>query len=39
VSFSGVDAKIILKWVFGNWDIRAYTGLICLSIVIVGGHL
>jgi hypothetical protein len=27
----GVDGRIILKWVFRNWE-GAWTGLICLRI-------
>ena len=27
---SGVDGKIILRWIFGKWDVGAWTGLIWL---------
>jgi hypothetical protein len=26
----GIERRIILKWVFKMWDIKARTGLICL---------
>jgi len=29
---SGVDGRIILRWIFRKWDIRAWTGSICLRI-------
>jgi hypothetical protein len=33
----GIDRKIILKWVFKNWDVGAWTGLIWLRIGTGGG--
>ena len=27
-----VDGRIILRWIFKKWDVRAWTGLICLRI-------
>jgi hypothetical protein len=35
----GVDGRIILRWIFGRWDLRAWTGLIWLRKGKVGGHL
>jgi hypothetical protein len=35
----GVDEKIILKWIFRKWDVRAWTGSIWLRIRTGGGHL
>jgi hypothetical protein len=29
---SGVDERIILKWIFTKWDVGAWTGLIWLKI-------
>jgi len=26
----GIDGRIILRWIFRNWDVRAWTGLIWL---------
>jgi hypothetical protein len=31
--------EILLKWIFKKWDGGAWTGLICLRIGKVGGHL
>ena len=35
----GVDGKIILRWIFGKWDVGAWTGSIWLRIGTGGGHL
>jgi len=35
----GIDGNIILKWIFMNWDVGAWTGLIWLRIGTGGGHL
>jgi len=35
----GVDGKIILKWIFRKWDVRACTGSMWLRIGTDGGHL
>jgi len=33
---SGVDGRIILRWIFRKWD--AWTGSSCLRIGTGGGH-
>jgi len=35
----GLDGRIILKWIFRNWDVGVWTGLSWLRIGIGGGHL
>jgi hypothetical protein len=35
----GVDSRIILKWIFKNWDRETWTGLIWLRIGTGGGLL
>jgi hypothetical protein len=35
----GVDWRIILRWIFRNWDVRSMTGLSWLRIGPCGGHL
>jgi len=35
----GVEWRIILKWIFRNWDMRAWTGFIWLRIGTGSGHL
>jgi len=34
----GVGGRIILRRIFGKWDVRVWTGSIWLRIGIVGGH-
>ena len=36
---SGVDGRIILRWIFSKWDVRSWIGLIWLRIGIGGGHV
>jgi hypothetical protein len=36
---TGVDERIILKWIFRKWDVGVWTGLGWLRIETVGGHL
>jgi hypothetical protein len=35
----GVDGKIILRWIFGKWDVGAWTGSIWVRIGTGGGQL
>jgi hypothetical protein len=35
----GVGGRIILKWIFRNWDVGVWTGSIWLRIGIGGRHL
>jgi len=35
----GVDGRIILKWIFQQWDGQAWTGFIWLRIGTGGGPL
>jgi hypothetical protein len=34
---SGVDGRIILRWIFGKWDVEVWTGLSWLRIQTGGG--
>jgi hypothetical protein len=34
-----VDGRIILKWIYKEWDGEAWTGLIWLRIGVGGGRL
>ena len=36
---TGVDERIILKWISEKWDVRAWTGSIWLKIGTGGGFL
>ena len=36
---SGVDGRIILRWMFGKWDVRVLTGSSWLRKGIGGGYL
>ena len=35
----GVGERITLSWIFREWNVGAWTGLIWLRIWKVGGHL
>ena len=35
----GVDVRIILRWMFRNWDVEAWAELIWLRTGTGGGHL
>jgi len=35
----GMDRRIILRWFYRKWDVRAWTRLIWLRIGTGGGHL
>jgi hypothetical protein len=35
----GVDGRIVLRWIFREWNGGAWTGLIWLRIGTVGGNL
>jgi hypothetical protein len=34
-----VDGRKIFRWIFRNWDVGVWTGLIWLRIGTGGGHL
>jgi hypothetical protein len=34
----GVDARIILRWIFRKWEVRVWTGWSWLRIWTGGGH-
>ena len=36
---AGVDGRIILRWIFGKWDVGAWTGSRWLRIGTCGRHL
>jgi hypothetical protein len=36
---TGLDGKIILRWIFRKWDVGVWVGLSWLRIETVGGHL
>ena len=36
---SGVDDRMILRWIFRKWDVGAWTGSIWLRIGTGGAHL
>ena len=36
---TGVDGRIILRWLFGTWDVEVWTGSSWLRIGTGGGHL
>jgi len=35
----GIDGRIILRWIFRKWDVRAWTRSIWLRTGADGGHL
>jgi len=35
----GVDGRIILRWIFRKWDVRAWTASMWLRIGTGGGYL
>jgi hypothetical protein len=39
LGYPGVNGKIMLRWVFRKWDVKAWTGLIWLRIETGGGLL
>jgi hypothetical protein len=39
IILSGVDGRIILRWIFSNWDVRVWTGSSWLRIGTGGGYL
>jgi len=36
---TGIDWRIILRWIFRKMDVRAWIGLMWLTIGTGGGHL
>jgi len=34
-----IDGRIILRWIFRKWDVRAWIGSMWLMIGTGGGHL
>ena len=36
---SGIDGRVILRWIVRKWDVGVWTGLIWLRIATDGGHL
>jgi hypothetical protein len=39
LEYPGVDGRIILRWIFRKWDVRAWTESSWLRIETGGGHL
>jgi hypothetical protein len=35
----GANGRIILRWIFRQWDVVLWTGSICFKIGISGEHL
>ena len=38
LGYLGVDGRIIIEWIFKNWEREAWTGLIWLKIGTSGGN-
>jgi hypothetical protein len=36
---SGIDGRIVLRWIFRKWDVGVWTGSSWLRIETGGGHL
>jgi hypothetical protein len=36
---TGIDGRIILRWLFRKWDVGVWNGLSCLRIGTGGGQL
>jgi hypothetical protein len=34
----GVDGRIVFRWIFRNWDVRAWTGSMSFRIKTGGWH-
>jgi hypothetical protein len=39
LEYPGVNGKIMLRWIFRKWDVKAWNGLIWLRIEKGCGHL
>ena len=39
LEYLGFDGRIILRWIFGKWEVGAWTGSSWLRIGTGGGHL
>ena len=39
VGYPGVDGRKLLRWIFGEWDVRVWTGLSWLRIGTGGVNL
>jgi hypothetical protein len=39
LEYPGIDGRIISRWIFRKWRVRAWTGLIWLRTGTGGGHL